>query len=69
MDLPQCHGSARWLFDEFNVIDTGDHNRIAETARSFGAKVFDRASIDDYAVARNAALARDWRLRLLTRRR
>jgi hypothetical protein len=40
------------------VIDTGSIDRTAEIARSFGANVFDFAWIDDFAAARNEALAR-----------
>jgi Glycosyl transferase family 2 len=56
--LPSCLESVRGLFDEIVVIDTGSHDRTPEIARSFGAKVFDFAWIDDFAAARNDALAR-----------
>jgi glycosyltransferase involved in cell wall biosynthesis len=57
-NLPNCLASVRGLFDEIVVIDTGSHDRTAEIARSFGAKVFDFPWIDDFAAARNEALAR-----------
>ena len=46
------------LFDEIVVDDTGSTDRTAEIARSFGARVFDFIWVDDFAAARNAALAR-----------
>src|SRR5262249_19677128 len=38
--------------------DTGSKDRTVEIARSFGARVFDFVWVDDFAAARNAALAR-----------
>jgi glycosyltransferase involved in cell wall biosynthesis len=58
INLPNCLESVRGLFDEIIVIDTGSHDRTAEIARSFGANVFDFPWIDDFAAARNEALAR-----------
>ncbi|WP_315852320.1 glycosyltransferase [Paludisphaera rhizosphaerae] len=57
-NLPACLESARGLFDEVVVVDTGSTDRTVEVARSFGARVFDFAWVDDFAAARNAALAR-----------
>jgi GT2 family glycosyltransferase len=57
-NLPNCLASVRGLFDEIVVIDTGSHDRTAEIARSFGAKVFDFPWVDDFGAARNEALAR-----------
>jgi glycosyltransferase involved in cell wall biosynthesis len=57
-NLPKCLESVRGLFDEIVVIDTGSHDRTAEIARSFGARVFDFPWIDDFAAARNQALER-----------
>jgi glycosyltransferase involved in cell wall biosynthesis len=57
-NLPKCLESVRGLFDEIVVIDTGSHDRTAEIARSFGARVFDFPWIDDFAAARNEALER-----------
>lgn len=57
-NLPACLESARGLFDEVVVVDTGSKDRTAEIARSFGAKVSGFPWIDDFAAARNAALAR-----------
>ena len=50
--------SVRGLFDEVVVLDTGSKDRTIEIARSFGARVFDFVWVDDFAAARNAALAR-----------
>jgi glycosyltransferase involved in cell wall biosynthesis len=49
-----------WLdsFDEIVVVDTGSSDRTVEIAWSFGAHVFDFVWVDDFAAARNAALAR-----------
>ncbi len=57
-NLPACLASAEGLFDEVVVVDTGSADRTAEVARSFGARVFDFVWVDDFAAARNAALAR-----------
>jgi glycosyltransferase involved in cell wall biosynthesis len=57
-NLPTCLESVRGLFDEIVVLDTGSKDRTAEIARSFGARVFDFVWVDDFAAARNAALAR-----------
>ncbi len=43
--------------DEIVVVDTGSSDRTMEIARSFGASVFERAWRDDFAWARNEALA------------
>ncbi len=46
------------LFDEIVVVDTGSKDRTREIAGEFGARVFDFVWVDDFAAARNAALAR-----------
>ena len=56
-NLPHCLESVRGLFDEIVVVDTGSTDRTAEIAREFGARVFDFVWVDDFAAARNAALA------------
>jgi len=57
-NLPHVLDSVRGLFDEIVVVDTGSADRTRRIAREFGAKVFDFAWIDDFAAARNEALAR-----------
>ena len=57
-NLSCCLASVRGLFDEIVVLDTGSKDRTVEVARSFGARVFDFVWVDDFAAARNAALAR-----------
>ena len=57
-NLPRCLESVQGLFDEIVVLDTGSKDRTIEIARSFGARVFDFVWVDDFAAARNAALAR-----------
>src|SRR4051795_2389135 len=57
-NLPACLESVRGLFDEIVVVDTGSTDRTMEIALEFGARVFDFVWVDDFAAARNAALAR-----------
>lgn len=57
-DLPACLESARDLFDDLIIVDTGSTDRTAEVARRLGARVFDFPGVEDRAAARNAALAR-----------
>ena len=56
-NLSHCLESVRGLFDEIVVVDTGSVDRTKEIARAFGARVFDFVWIDDFAAARNEALA------------
>jgi glycosyltransferase involved in cell wall biosynthesis len=55
-NLSNCLESVRGVFDEIVIVDTGSTDRTIEIARSFGAKVFEFAWIDDFAAARNEAL-------------
>jgi glycosyltransferase involved in cell wall biosynthesis/tetratricopeptide (TPR) repeat protein len=57
-NLPACLASVRGLFDETVVVDTGSTDRTRQIAQEFGARVFDFVWVDDFAAARNAALAR-----------
>ncbi len=57
-NLPHCLGSVRGIFDEIIVVDTGSVDRTRAIAREHGARVFDFVWVDDFAAARNAALAR-----------
>ena len=57
-NLPHCLESVRGIFDEIVVVDTGSVDRTRDIAREFGARVFDFVWVDDFAAARNAALAR-----------
>ena len=56
-NLPKCLASVDGIFYEIVIIDTGSTDRTKEIAREFGAKVFDFPWIDDFAAARNEALA------------
>ena len=56
-NLPHCLESVRGVFDEIVVVDTGSKDQTVEIARSFGARVFDFEWVDDFAAARNEALA------------
>jgi len=57
-NLPHWLSSVAGLFDEIVVVDTGSADRTAAIAREFGARVFDFVWVNDFAAARNAALAR-----------
>ncbi len=58
MNIYKFSSSVAGLFDEIVVVDTGSQDRTRETAREFGARVFDFVWVDDFAAARNAALVR-----------
>jgi tetratricopeptide (TPR) repeat protein len=55
--LGECLESVRGIVDEINVVDTGSTDRTVEIARHFGARVEHRTWCDDFAWARNEALA------------
>ena len=57
-NLAALPGIGAGIFDEIVVVDTGSVDRTREIAREFGARVFDFVWVDDFAAARNAALAR-----------
>ena len=56
--LPGLLASARDLVAQIVLLDTGSRDRTPEIARAAGAEVYPFAWIDDFAAARNAALAR-----------
>ncbi len=63
--LAECLRSVREVVDEINVVDTGSTDRTVEIAREFGANVIFREWRNDFAWARNQALAmatRRWTL-------
>src|SRR6478735_2347311 len=63
--LERCLASALPWVDEAVVVDTGSHDATPEIARRLGARVGRFAWSDDFAAARNAALAlteAPWRL-------
>ena len=65
--LAACLASIRDLATQIIVTDTGSTDRTVEIAREFGAEVHAFAWSDDFAAARNAALAQatgDWVLML-----
>lgn len=55
--LPRCLKSAAPLVDEILVVDTGSSDDTRSKARALGARVLSRDWSDDFAEARNAALA------------
>lgn len=63
--LARCLESVKPWVDEMIVLDTGSTDRTKEIAREFGATVYERRWTNDFAAARNAALAKsdaDWNL-------
>lgn len=63
--LKRCLDSVRGLVDEMIVVDTGSQDGTREIARRAGAKVYDHTWKNDFAEARNYALAHsdaDWNL-------
>jgi glycosyltransferase involved in cell wall biosynthesis len=63
--IERCLASARPWVDEMIVLDTGSRDATVARARAVGARVFHFDWVDDFAAARNAALAHcdaDWRL-------
>jgi hypothetical protein len=57
-NLSSCLRAIDGLFDEIIIVDTGSTDRTVEIARSFGARISDFPWVDDFAAARNAAVAR-----------
>lgn len=55
--LGRCLASIRDAVDEIVVLDTGSNDRTAALAWSFGAHVYRGSWADDFAAARNEALA------------
>ena len=65
--LADCLQSVQGVVEEIVVVDTGSKDDTVEIARSFGARVFHYTWDDDFAAARNCALAEctgDWVLSL-----
>jgi hypothetical protein len=57
-NIRNCVGSVAGLFDKLVMVDTGSTDRTRELARDFGANVFEFEWVDNFAAARNEALAR-----------
>lgn len=58
VNLSACLESAEGLFDEIVVMNMDSIDHTVEVATRLGARVFDFVWVDDFAAARNAALAR-----------
>src|SRR5262249_59148278 len=56
--LAGCLRSIRDVVDEIVIVDTGSTDRSIPIAQQFGARLFDHRWRDDFAEARNEALAR-----------
>ena len=56
--LARCLASLKPVVDEIIVVDTGSNDRTRETAKVFGAKVFDFKWTDDFSEARNLSIAK-----------
>ena len=56
--LRDCLTSIQDVVDEIIIVDTGSTDRSPDIARQFGARLFDYRWRDDFAAARNEALAR-----------
>lgn len=57
-NLPSSLASACKAVDEIIVVDTGSVDNTKEIAQKYGAKIYDFTWCDDFAAARNFALAR-----------
>ena len=56
-------GSVKQFVDELIVVDTGSTDNTIETARNFGAKIFQQPWADDFSAPRNLAIENatgDW---------
>jgi glycosyltransferase involved in cell wall biosynthesis len=55
--LPECLDSLKDVVDEINICDTGSTDRTVEIAHAYGANVIHREWRNDFAWAKNEALA------------
>ncbi len=56
-NLDRCLASVQAVVDQIVVVDTGSTDDTRSVALRFGAEIYDHAWTDDFAAARNAALA------------
>lgn len=65
--LANCLESAKNVVDEIIIVDTGSTDKTLEIASEFGAKIYHFDWVNDFSIARNAALqyvTSDWVLQL-----
>lgn len=55
-NLADCLRSVEGAVDEIVIVDTGSKDETIAIARTFGARVFEQAWIDDFSAARNRAI-------------
>ena len=55
--LAGCLESVKWIASEIIIVDTGSTDNTKEIAKSFGARVIDFTWNNNFAEARNVALA------------
>ncbi len=63
--LSRCLDSVKGIVDEIIVVDTGSSDHTKEIAKSFGARIYDFAWVNDFSAARNFAIEKsygDWNL-------
>lgn len=56
--LGRCLSSARGVFDEINIVDTGSHDATKQIAAKYTGRIFDYAWNFDFAAARNFSFSR-----------
>lgn len=65
--LANCLESAKDVVDEIIIVDTGSTDKTLEIAAGFGAKIYHFDWVNDFSIARNAAIQHvtsDWVLQL-----
>ena len=61
--IERCLASAKDIFDEIIIVDTGSQDKTISLAKSFGARIFSYKWQDNFSIPRNISLehaAGDW---------